>query len=581
MRSCMAAAALGWSLVACGAGDPYVSLDREGEAVRRSWVLRGLPPSEAELDRVRDDPQALDALTDAWLDSPQFGEVVKDMHAEWLLVRADTIDPLPSMGPMLGTPLATLANSPAEAPLELVRHIVEEDLPYTEVVQATFMLTDPVVAKIYGLPYDPEGPRWQRSHWQDGRIHAGLLSSTELWRRHESAGSSFHRLRADLVATAFLCESFSGRDVVPEGGVSISDEFEVAEAVRTDPACISCHQTLDPLAAFFWGFKKQLRKGTVRTGYQNDCSPVPSDDPLIPYAWGDYCYPLQPYATEDEDWWAYWDLPAPAYYGQRGDTLADLGAFIAEDPRFHQCTARRFYGWMTQSDPLEVPLELVTHLQEVFVDHGFSAKALARAIVESPSFSGIGERGAPGVPAAGLQVVRPEQYARWIEAQTGFAWRVEPDGPACGDLYPDGQRCWGAVDLMRSDVFGFRSMFGGINGNDVNVPVHSPTPVGELVAQTFAAEAAAFAVDGDLGQADPGARRFLRQVDPRTTDEAAVRDQIAAWGPALWGRSLRPRGPEVDGLYALFAHRRARGAAREAWALVLTAMLTDPEAMFY
>ncbi|MEO0603361.1 MAG: hypothetical protein AAF211_18120, partial [Myxococcota bacterium] len=358
---------VGTMMLSCGGPDPapppaddpvvddsaqaYVLLDPIRRAVRTSMVLRGLRPSVDELAQVREDPAAIDDLVEVWLESEAFGETIKDMHAEWLLVRADLLDPLAALGPMEHRLMREMFGSPSEAPLELARHIVMTDRPYTEVVTADYMLTDEVVAEIYDLPFDPAGPRWQPSHWQDGRVHAGLLSSTELWRRHESAGSNFNRLRADLVADLVLCEGFAGRDVAPTGGVTLSDEFEVAEAVRTDAECVNCHQALDPLAAFFWGFKKQLRRTTVRNAYHHyACDPAPwTHNPLTLVAMQDYCYPLRPYSPEDEEQWADWDLPAPSYYGRPGRDLGDLGAFIAEDPRFAQCMARRFYGWMTQS----------------------------------------------------------------------------------------------------------------------------------------------------------------------------------------------------------------------------------------
>ncbi|MEQ1564673.1 MAG: DUF1585 domain-containing protein [Myxococcota bacterium] len=574
-------------LAACGGvepGSPYVTLGPVQHAVRASLALRGVRPTPSELAQVEGDPASLDALIDQWAETPEFGLTAKDMFAEWLLVRADVIDPLPALGPMEGRLMHEMSFSLSEAPLELVRHVVDHDLPLTEVVTSEIAMADPVVAGVYGLPYDPEGEPWQVSRWVDGRPAAGLVVDSELWRRHESAGSNFNRRRANLVADVFLCSDFATRDVVVSGGVTISDEFEVAAAVRTQPECVNCHQALDPLATHFFGFKKQVKRTTVNKGYRYDCDPSPQNDPFRPYAEEEFCYPLEVYSTEDEDWWEYWDLPAPGYYGRPEEDLRDLGRSIAEDPRFSKCMARRFYGYLTQSDPAAVPESLAQELQQVLVSEGYSARALAKAVVRTESFRATRlERGRSAeVAPAGIQIVRPEQLARSVEQATGFVWMVNPDFPGCDADDFDGTDCWGQVDLMRSDRFGYRAMAGGIDGSAITRPIHSPTPPRELVWERFAGEAAGFVVDGDFAT-DRASRRLLTEVEPTDTDRASVERQISAWVPLLHGRFAEPTDPVVQALADLWQAEldRSDGTVERAWALVLTAMWIDPDSVFY
>ncbi|MEZ4238260.1 MAG: hypothetical protein R3F59_19340 [Myxococcota bacterium] len=578
-------------LTACGPGSPsapqdYQELDPLAHAVRASMALRGVRPTIAELEQVRRDPQAIDALVDEWVQTPEFGEVAKDMYAEWLQVRADVIDPLPALGPLEGRTLDDMSFSLSEAPLELVRYVVDNDLPLTDLVTTDVTMADPVVAAAYGLPYDDSDTEhvWQPSHWIDGRPNAGLITESEVWRRHESAGSNFNRLRANLVADVFLCSDFASRDIVVEGGITISDEFQVAQATRTQTECVNCHQALDPLATYFFGFKKQVKRTTVSKSYRANCSAAQVDDPFKPYAPADFCYPLEMYSTEDEDWWMYWDLPNPGYYGAPGTDLEDLGEHIAADPRFAQCAARRFYGWMTQSDPLQVPLPLAEDLQGVLEQSGFSAKALAKAVVLSDSCRAVASApgAAPEVPAAGMQIVRPEQFARSVEALTGFAWRVDPDHEGCDDGDTNGTDCWGAVDVMRSDRFGYRAMAGGIDGFAITRPIHQPTPPRELVWERFAEEAAAYVANNDLAEPDHAARRLLTQVDADDTSRAAVAGQIASLYPALLGRFPAADDADVQDLADVWADKYARSADPAAsWALVVAAMLIDPDAVFY
>jgi hypothetical protein len=578
---------LWWGLGGCEreeASADYLLLDPVEHAVRTSMVLRGVRPSVAELERVRQDPAAIEALVDEWVESPEFALVTKDMYAEWLQVRADVIDPLPAIGLLEGRLLHEMSSSLSEAPLELVRYVVDNDLPLTELVTTDVAMADPVVASVYGMPYDPQGPTWQPSRWTDGRPAAGLLVDSELWRRHESAGSNFNRLRANVVSDVFLCSDFSTRDVVVEGGITISDEFEVASAVQTQTECINCHQALDPLATHFFGFKKQTKRTTVTKAFAADCDPAPYDDPFKPYAEIEYCYPLELYSTEDEDWWQYWELPDPGFYGQPSGDLQDLGELIADDPRFAQCTARRFYGWMTQSDPYGIPLPLASELQQVLVDSGFRAEALAKAVVLSDSFRAYAPRPgrAPAIPAAGIQIARPEQVARSVEALTGFAWRVDPDLRSCAADNRNGTDCWGQVDLMRSDRYGFRAMAGGIDGFAITRPIHVPTPPRELVWERHAAESAGYVASRDLAQPDRAQRRLLREVEATDTSREAATRQIVALFPAVLGRFVESSDPRVQALADLWADKLGRSSDPvAAWSLVLTAMLVDPDAVFF
>ncbi len=560
-------------------------LDPVSHAARASIALRGLRPSAEELALVEADPAALEALVDGWVQGEAFGDTVTDYHAELLLVRADVIEPLPALGPLEGHDLHEMSNSLAEAPLELAREIVMRDLPYSEAVTTDLIRINDVGAKVYGLPYDFENGGWQDSRWVDGRPDAGLITSSELWRRHESAGSNHHRARANFIADRFLCADFASRDVTIDGGITLSDEFAVADAVRTDPLCISCHQALDPLAVSLFGFKKQIKRHTVAKSYSERCSTTPMDDPLIPYASVEFCYPLQSYNTEDEDQWAYWQLRPPGYYGTPVNDIADIGAHIADDPRFSLCAARRWNGYLSQSDPFDLPIEEAAALRDVFEGSDLSVKELAKAIVLSERF-----RFAP------RQQMRPEQIARSVAHLTGFRWWADPDAEDCATVNViDGTECWKTVDLMANDTFGFRAMAGGINGFQITVPTHTSTPPRELVMERFLSDAAGWAVARDFGREMPATSGPDHVVDgihesgvplltigPDVTDEDAVRQQIAALYLPLMSRTIDADHPEVDGIYALWRAKLDRsGSIDDAWALAITALWLDPLALSY
>ncbi len=413
-----------------------------------------------------------------------------------------------------------------------------------------------------------------------------MLSESEVYRRWESPASNFHRKRANLLADALLCEPFATRDVAPEGIPDVSDPAAVSNAVFEAPSCVNCHQAMDPLASHLWGFKVQVKRTTVAKGYEANCRDYNLEDEseVNTYVPGQYCYPLEHYTVSDESLWVEAGTRPPGYYGLPSHDLVDLGQNIAADPRFALCTARTFYGYLTQQDKRDVPLALVSDLTEVFVDSGFDAKALARAIVLSESFRAVRTGSDEETGAAGVQVIRPEQFARTIEDLTGFRWIVLADLDSCSmpTLTAGGTNCWGAVDLAVSDQFGFRGMSGGMNSYYSTAPTHTVTPPKETVMARYAAEAAGYVVTADFGESDASARQLLTLVEPWDSDEALVREQIVALYLRILGQFVTSDDESVDATYALFETRlEVDGNGVEAWKLTLTALLLHPRMMFY
>ena len=178
----------------------YRFLSADDHLIRASMAIRGTRPSASDLDIARDHPEHIPVLIDTYLEDPRFGETIKDWAAEQFLLRTDVLDALPAVGPLEGHTLSEMYEATSESPLRLVEEVVMDDHPLTTIVTADWVWTNEAHRKIYGLAYDPAGPAWQRSTWSDGRPVAGLLSDSEMWRRYESAGSNFHRLRANVVA---------------------------------------------------------------------------------------------------------------------------------------------------------------------------------------------------------------------------------------------------------------------------------------------------------------------------------------------------------------------------------------------
>ena len=77
--------------------------------------------------------------------------------------------------------LERLYTGTVEEPLKLVEYIVTNNLPFTDIVTADYMLTDDVTATMYGVPYDYVQSGWQVSEWPDapGASGASYRSSSK------------------------------------------------------------------------------------------------------------------------------------------------------------------------------------------------------------------------------------------------------------------------------------------------------------------------------------------------------------------------------------------------------------------
>jgi hypothetical protein len=535
------------ALLACSGGPP----EPIGPLVRASMSVRGVRPSLDEIEAVRADPARLEDIVVGWFDDPRFGETVRDMHAEQMLMRIDTRDHLRPLGPLAAFSEAEITASLDEEPLRMIERIVTEGRPYTEIVTGGTAMASAITSAAHGLSWggptrglswggptqglshSSSGPEWQESTWSDGRPTAGILSSTSLWQRHMSSNVNLHRSRANFVLSELLCQPF------PPGNVISRPEPEPGQgdALTENPGCAGCHQTLDPLASVFYGFRDYVLPSDNAQAEERGCPPEG--------AWA--CTPLTFWDPELVGLRELEGMPPPALFGEPVSDLADLGRKIAARPEFAACTARRFAGWLGQVPPEDVPEEDVERLVDALVAADWDARALVLAVVLDPEFS------SPGFAAREPLRVRPEQLARMIEDLTGWRWTDVVGG-------------YGQVDLLNTDGHGYRMLAGGVNGWDSVQPVHAPTASRELVLARVAEQAAAHAVDTGLWP--PGGvvtgRREVRR--------------------ALEHLSLRVTGREVDteALEALFEGALERsGSAEHAWKVTITALLLDPAAERY
>jgi hypothetical protein len=564
------------SAVGCGAGDaaspetppPPAETERPPETrvaflsptahlVRASMALRGIRPSVADLKVVAADPGRLPAIVDAYLESAEFGAMIRELHDEALNVKiAPVIFPagFPAKDTLANVEAQALNDAVTDAPLRLIEHVVMSDRPYSEIVTADYTVADGTVAKVWGLKHDGDAKTWTETKYADGREHAGILSDSFLFTRHSTTYSNANRGRANAVSSGLLCYNFLQRDITIDASINLADPDEVADATRKNAACASCHQTLDPLASYFAGFRPQY---------------VPSFEQSYPIVFN-----IEPLASV-------FSKAEPAYFGHEGRGLSFLGSMIAQDPRFSLCAAKRFYAYLNQVPLESVPIDRAASLQKTFIENKMSARALARTIVLSDDFRTSHPLGDQPAIVPGFRKVRARELGRLVKDLTGFRWETELGRLAEGSPYDPG--VVGRIDLVSDSFFGYGVLFGGTDAYYVTRPSHSLNATAMAVLRGVASKASAYAVDKDAAETVPERRTLLRRVAMSDTDETMVRGQISDLHARIYGELVDASSPEVTATYGLFkeALAAAGGDPKRAWSVTLYAMLQDVRLVFY
>lgn len=526
------------------ASDTAVLLGDADRLLRISMTLRGTRPSPEEYATLAADPNALGDLVDGWLEDPLFGETVRDIENQTLLVRRENISRnIPDEVDVTALGWAQLL---AEEPLQLIQHVVENDQPYTDIVTLDGTVgTDlhPLMWTGLAGDFDPEGPAWQPYSYTDGRPAAGVLSTGGWHKRWASNPNNAKRLAAGAAASALICVDYFEGDV-ELGSVDLSDDDAIDQAILEEPACVSCHQTMDPFAGNLQGFggRVQFNQGP----------------------------PTQAWHPEDADDGFRRTGRENGYYGLGGDDLTELGQLMAGDSRFTRCAARRYIGWMTQTPLDEVDEAWIRQAQAALVAGDLRIKPMVRSIVLSDAFAVSHDTDATGAESTrGLLQARPGQLDRMFRDLTGFTWQAQFRTTDQEFVVP------------ASSSVGFRVHGGGIDSVTKTVPSHLYSAPASLFLRSFAAEAAGHVVEADFA-ADPAARRLLHLVEPDTDDEDLLRAQLVDLHARILGEFVAADSPTIDETLALLTALRATGAdGPTTWKLLLLAMFQDIRVAYY
>jgi hypothetical protein len=446
-------------------------------------------------------------------------------------------------------------------PYELIAHIVRNDLPFTEVVTADYIMVSPYTARGYGIFEgvrdrfkDPEDPfeyipaKLKALTGRNGKTqesttgfypHSGLLSTFHYLRRYPSTETNRNRLRARMIYQHWL-----GVDVMALAPRS-SDASAVAEkfAKPTMEAadCVICHKSVDPLAGTFQDYDFEGHVGPRKDGWYTDMFGAGFEGESLP---------------ADQRW------RAPQWLGER----------IVRDPRFAVAMVEHVYyilfGRRVLSPPIAIDdpyfyqrrcayraqRALIESVAATFRESNHNLKVVFKALIRSDFYRADGL--AIGSPA----VMQPETVNA-TSSETPDAARLA----ALDDV--------GVVRLLSPEqlerkvgaVFGKRwgrlnesleILYGGIDS--IAVTERNPEPSGAMgaVQRMMANDVACEHVARDFRS--PADQRLLfpsielEVVPGQAESESKIRQAIVALHQRILGREDAADSDEVDRSYGLF-----------------------------
>ncbi len=433
----------------------------------------------------------------------------------------------------------------AREPLELIAYVVENDLPYGEILTANYTMVNPFLNQMYksglSFPDNDDENDWRKAinngaitleeveancdivrceYLSGGKIvdykHAGVLNTLAYLARYPSTATNRNRARSRWTNYFFLgldIEKSASRTIDP---TALADQNN---PTLTNSNCTVCHAALDPVAGAFqnygnMGFYRDQLDG-------NDSLPYiykfPNDGSVSAYQSGDTWYKdmrvpgianhISPDNSNSLQWLAeqitaddrfakatvkFWwpaifgrELLQPPEDSTDSDFIIKLSAFEAQNEYIDSLA----FGFKNGFDGRDA-YNFRDLLVEIIMGPWFRAESLNQAISASQfaqlDYAHVGAE----------KLLSPWQMSRKVESLSGLVW---------GDTY------W-ASDLAKNNAI----EFGGINSADITERIQDLTPLMHNVAMAQANELACSILNEGLLSNSPRNQLFTN-LSPHIT----------------------------------------------------------------
>jgi len=432
----------------------------------------------------------------------------------------------------------------AEEPLEIIANVVMKDRPYSEVLTANYTMVSQYTDESYNTGLNLAAGEWREAQntGQDvkskatfGRDangatrvtsfpHAGVLSTWSYLSKYGTTATNRNRARARWTMQHFLGFDIEQSASRPLDFDAISDE---ANPTMNNPACVVCHQTLDPVAGSFKFFHERI--GYKAFGTDSLDNNYRNRNPGV-------------------DWYKDMRPAGFASLDASGEPLQWLAQRLVEDERFAVGAVK--FWWhavfgenvLTDSAPgvqFNAQSALITNLANDFRKDLNLKKLLANMMLTdnfraSKKVDATAADNQLSIHMGGRRLLSGYELYKKTESLTGIVW---------GGNNPR---------LLRE----YKLLYGGTDDINVEKRATDLTSIMFRVAERHANEVSCAAVVNDFNAAQ-NARRLFTQVERTTLNEAAIRNQIVVLYERMLNRLVSSSSVEVNQAYQLFLDLRA------------------------
>jgi hypothetical protein len=393
-----------------GAGGYWsgVSLISTNELVTKASVMfAGRNPTAAETAEAGASTARLRGILRGYMQGPVFDRFLNDVgdthfKTPGVVVRGNNMGLVaadwPTAGAVLGaanvTQVANAVRNRFDAavrrePIELMKFIVKNDRPYTDMVAGNYTVANGVMTQFLGATVQgtftnvDDDNEWRQATLPSARLggmreHAGVLSSHAWLQRVPTTPTNRNRHRVNVLFKQFLATDVSALAARPIEDGATSFRIPTVE----NPACAVCHDVIDPVAAGFQNWNEANRYLPQVTNNVNHALPANYRANNYPRDANN-----QPYYQAGDNWFrdgkapGYGATPMPGGFAGNPTALQWLGQQMVADSRFALGAVHFWYEGLFGRTALKAPFDQASPqyaaLQAAYTAQNDEFKAIA------------------------------------------------------------------------------------------------------------------------------------------------------------------------------------------------------------
>ncbi|KNZ34057.1 MAG: hypothetical protein AD742_01065 [Methylibium sp. NZG] len=350
---------------------------------KASVMFAGRNPTAAESSAAAGSPAALRSTMRGYMQGPVFDRFLNDVGDTHFLtpgvvVRGNNTGYVaadwPTAGAVLGAANVTqVANavrnrfdaSARREPIELMKFIVKNERPYTDMVAGNYTVANGLLTQYLGATVQgtftnvDDDNEWRQATLPSARLggmreHAGVLSTHSWLQRMPTTPTNRNRHRVNVMFTQFLATDVSALAVRPIEDGNTNFKIPTVE----NPACAVCHDVIDPAAAGFQNWNEANRYLPQNTNNVNHALPANYRANNYPKDANN-----QSYYQAGDNWFrdgkapGFGSTPMPGGFAGNPAALQWLGQQVAADSRFALGAVHFWYEGLFGRAPLKAPFD--------------------------------------------------------------------------------------------------------------------------------------------------------------------------------------------------------------------------------